>query len=203
MAIEEIRELIESIPEGAMIATRQVLHLAKNRGAIDTALSRLHANKEITRIAWGLYIKGGPNTPQPSITEIALAKARVFHKIIASVSAQFAREVGLPQQEPPAEMFAVSGRSSRIWTSQGPIQYVGASMRKLVLTDSTVGTELRTIWHLGRSSNPVHFLQHTINGWTERDWDECAARFQLLPEWLSKMLALPTSRSGTTQLILN
>ncbi len=202
MAIEEIRKLLESVPEGAMIATRQVLHLAKNRGAIDTAMSRLHANKEITRIAWGLYIKGGPNTPQPSIAEIAHAKARAFHKIIASVSSQFARQVGLPQQEFPAEMFAVSGRSSRIWSSQGAIQYVGASMRKLVLRDSQVGTQLRTMWHLGKGSNPALFLEHTINGWTERDWDECAARFEQLPEWLSKMLALPTARTGSTQFIL-
>lgn len=202
MAMAEIRQVLEKLPDGATIANRQLLHLAKNRSAIDMALSRLNAQKEITRTAWGLYIKGDRSIQQPSIAEIAKAKARIFHKIIARVSAHFAEQIGLPLPEQPAETFAINGRTSRIWSSQGPIQYVGASMRKIVLADSKVGTELRTMWHLGQKSDPAPFIQRTITTWSESDWDECAARVHQLPEWLSKILALPAFRPGSTQFLL-
>ena len=43
MAIAEIREFLAPLPDGALIASRQLLHLARNRSAIDMAMSRLNA----------------------------------------------------------------------------------------------------------------------------------------------------------------
>ncbi len=202
MAIAEIREFLAPLPDGALIASRQLLHLAKNRSAIDMAMSRLHALHEVTRVAWGLYKKGGLHAPQPSTAEIARAKARAFHRIIAEVSTQFAIQVGLPPPEQPADVFATTGRNSLIWSSSGPIQFFGASMRKIVLADSAVGTQLRTMWHIGRHTDPTRFIENAISGWTEDNWDEYAARFHQLPKWLSDLFALPAQRPGNRHFLL-
>ncbi|MFN8657522.1 MAG: hypothetical protein U0105_14360 [Candidatus Obscuribacterales bacterium] len=202
MAIAEIREFLAPLPDGALIASRQLLHLARNRSAIDMAMSRLNASHEITRVAWGLYKKGGLHAPQPSTTEIAHAKARAFHRIIAHVSAHFAMQVGLPPPDEPADTFATTGRTSRIWSLSGPIQYVGASMRKIRLADSAVGTQLRTMWHMGRHTDPTRFIENAISGWTEDNWDEYAARFHQLPKWLSDLFALPAQRPGNRHFLL-
>lgn len=202
MAMAEIRELLKELPNGATIASRDVIHLAPERSAVDMAMSRLNAAHEITRVAWGVYIKGDHTTPQPSSEEIARVKARDFNRIIAKVSTEFANQMGLPPPENSAETFATTGRSSRIWSSKGPIQFVGACMRKIVLADSLIGTELRTMWHMGRTADPAPFIQHAVSTWTETNWDECAARFRQLPEWLSRYLALPRFRPGSRQFLL-
>lgn len=135
-------------------------------------------------------MKGNDFTPKPSVAQIAQGKARAFCKTIAEISAEFARRVGIEFVAKSESIFATNGRSCVIRSCHGPIQFVGASARKISMQDSPVGIQLRTVWHLGRQADPAAFIQYVAAEWSDRYWDEGCARFKVLPRWLSAMLAL-------------
>ena len=152
MATAKLREFLESLRDGEMFTARDVLHFSKRRGTLYGALYRLNKSEEIFRVAQGVYIKGSKNSPKPTIAQIAHTKAQAFCKTVALVSIDFARLIGIDVRATAEAVFATNGRSSTIWSCHGPIQFVGASLRKIALQDSPTGVELRTMWHLDRKS---------------------------------------------------
>jgi hypothetical protein len=202
MATAKLREFLETLKDGEMFSARDVLHFSRRRGTLYCALYRLNKSGEIFRVAQGLYIKGNRTAAKPTVTQIAHAKAQAFFKTVAEISIDFARGIGIEVQASAEAIFATNGRSSTIWSCHGPIQFVGASLRKIALQDSTVGVQLRTMWHLGRNSDPAHFVQHAAVQWSESNWQETDARFKLLPYWLAALLALPLSNAGRSPVLL-
>lgn len=202
MATAKLRKFLEKLQDGDMFAARDVLHLHRRANTVYGALYRLTKAGAIFRVAQGLYIKGNERTPKPTIAQIAHAKAEAFCKAITDISAEFARAMGIEFEAKSEAIFATNGRSSLIQSCHGPIQFVGASLRKTALQDSPLGIQLRTMWHLGRHADPAPFVQMAVTQWSEVDWDESNARFKLLPYWLSAMLALPLVRPGNGGFLL-
>jgi hypothetical protein len=195
---ESIRKRIERMRRGEIFTTRDMVHHGK-RGAVDTTLCRLNKNEVITRVAFGVYIKGNPKSPMPSVEKIARTKSNGFRRLISSIDVSLAKKLKFPVE--PARcgrLFATSGRSSMLWTIHGFIYFVGASLRKISLAESTIGTELRTIWHLGNRQHLHHAIKHVVDTWTDQCWNEAESRMKELPQWLSEhMLKLP--RAGANR----
>lgn len=197
-----IKEQIEKLELGEMVASRQVLHHGR-RGSVDTAMSTLFKEGFIFRVAQGIYIRGDEHTPRPSADQIARFKSSVFRKEVAPIDIEFARALSF-EVDPAIEngLFATTGRSGRIWTIDGFVHFTGSSLRKIVLSESKIGTELRTIWHMGCGEPTESTMQHVIREWTEMSWDEANSRMAELPQWLAEhTLKLP--RAGPNQLALS
>jgi hypothetical protein len=201
MATAKLREFLKRMNDGEMFSARDVLRLSRRRKTVYAALWRLNKKGEIFRVAQGLYIKGGENAPKPTVTEIAHAKASAFFKTVAEISADFARRVGIEFKAKSRAIFATNGRSSIIRSCHGPIQFIGASLRKIALQDSLVGVQLRTVWHWGRHSDPAPVRIAAIR-WSDANRQECDSRFELLPYWLADMLALPFENRSRTPVLL-
>lgn len=202
MATAKLREFLKSLRDGEMFTARDVLHFSRRRGTLYGALYRLNKSGEIFRVAQGIYIKGSINAPKPTIAQIAHTKAQAFCKTITEISLNFARRIGIEVEAATEAVFATNGRSSTIWSCHGPIQFVGASLRKIALHDSQTGVELRTMWHLGRHSNLLRFKLNADKQWSQNNWQESDARFKLLPYWLAALLALPLSDAGMNPVLL-
>lgn len=202
MATAKIRNLLDRMAEGEMLAARDVLHFSRRPKTVYGALYRLNKAGKIFRLSQGLYMKGNERTPRPSIIEIARAKARAFGKTLTEVSAEFARRMGIEFSPKSEAIFATNGRSCVTRSCHGPMQFVGVSSRKMALQDSSIGVQLRTVWHLGRWTDPALFIQQVVTEWSEGNWNEYDARFKLLPYWLSEKLRLPLSPAGTSHFLL-
>lgn len=189
MATARLRKFLKNMQVGEMFAARDVLNFSRRRPTVYGALYRLNKLGEITRVAQGLYIKGSENSPKPTVSEIAHAKARAFCKTVREIGLAFARGIGIEIETKSQSIFATSGRSYTIKSCHGPIQFVGVSLRKIALQDSDTGIELRTMWHFGRRADPAPFIQNAAQ-WSENSRQESDPRFKLLPYWLSSMLPL-------------
>lgn len=198
MAVEKIREHLATIEDGEFFCTRDMLQYG-SRSAVDNALSRMNANHEITRACYGLYLKGDCRNKMPSINEIVRAKAEAFHREIVRVSRAMAEALGFPIDEETSGYFATNGRSSGFWTCHGRVKLVGTALRKVVLGDSPVGVQLRTLWKIGKHCIEQKHVERVSKHWTEAQKDECAARTRQLPQWLTEALGLPQQRPGAAR----
>ena len=194
-----LREFLKEKKDGEMFAARDVLNFSRRRPTVYAALYRLNKLGEVTRVAQGLYIKGGDHLPKPSVSEIAHAKAHAFCKNVAQIGLNFARRIGIEIAAKSLAIFATSGRSYTIWSCHGPIQMVGVSSRKIALQDSDLGIELRTMWHFGRRADSAPFQQNAAR-WSESNRQQNDPRFGLLPYWLSAML--PLLNTGRSPLLI-
>lgn len=197
MGTQIIREVVDGMPEGQIFATRDMLKYG-SRNAVDMTLYRLNASKVITRLTYGLYMKGGPTVLKPPIEEIARLKARAFHRNVVIVSADLAEKLDLPFENEAVGVFATNGRTASIKTCHGTVGFIGGSVRKIIMGDSPVAIALRNAWLLGKRDKK-EWLQKAITEWTSQQWDECDARVKQLPQWLSEWLLLPLNRSGAAR----
>lgn len=191
-----IRDCIKKMNVGEIFTTRDMLKHG-SRTAVDNALYKLNKCHAITRVAFGVYIKGNPNTPMPSVHTIARTKSNGFRRMIAPIDVPLAKRLKFPTEAGAKNrLFASTGRSSKIWTVHGFIYFVGTSLRKIALTESKVGSDLRTIWQMGKGKNIDLVTKHVI-GWREEFWDEAHSYAKELPQWLFEhTLKLP--RRGRT-----
>lgn len=201
MAMGRIRQHLDKLKRGQMFSSRDMVGHGR-RNNVDVSLHRLHKAKVITRVAQGVYIKGDRKTPKPGIEEIATFKGAAFEKTITKISIKLAAALKQDCDRTATAHFTTNGRSSRIRTCHGPIQYMGASLRKASLGDTKVGIALRTAWHLARGHYSSEIFRHTATNWGPKDWDECERRIRVLPQWLSEILGLPSFRLGADNCLL-
>ncbi len=191
MAIKQIREHFKNLGPLEIFCTRDLLQYGK-RTAVDTATFRLVKQKEIKRLASGVFIKYNDSGLRPSDEEIAMAKAKAFDRQIVEISRALALELGVPINENADAYFATNGRTTQFMIEKKRlVQFVGVAPRKVELGRTRVGTELRTFWKIGKRSLPSVRVRLLANNWSWRDANECAGRIRQLPQWLSEMLGLP------------
>lgn len=196
-AAAAIRDCIKYMRVGQIFTSRDMLRHG-TRAAVDNELSKLNAKKTITRVAFGVYVKGSPKAPMPSIITIARTKSDGFRRQIAPIDVRLAEDLNFTKtKDTPERLFATSGRTSKIWTIHGYIYFVGTSLRKIQLSESKVGTQLRTVWHLGRDQDLIPVVR-ILKDWNDRCWREAESRSRELPQWLyQNVLRLP--HAGASQ----
>src|ERR1700686_1183640 len=99
---ERILSHAKSLPEGALIGARELLHLG-NRAAVDQALKRLHGRNELMRLAQGLYVlpvKTRFGTRAPAAEKVVEALASTRAETIVPHGAAAANTLGLTTQVP-------------------------------------------------------------------------------------------------------
>lgn len=201
MAMGRIRQHLKKLKRGQIFSSRDMLHHGR-RNNVDVSLHRLNKGELVTRVGQGLYIKGDRKTPKPSAEEIARYKASAFEKTITKISTELATLLKQDCDRSAVAHFITNGRSSRIRSWHGPIQFLGASPRKASLGDTKVGIALRTAWHLARGHYSSEIFRHTTRGWGPTDWDECERRIRTLPQWLTEIMGMPTFRLGSDNYLL-
>lgn len=180
-----IRRHICNLEHERPFSTREFLTYG-TRKAVDQALWRLVNLGEIIRVARGLFIKRG--APQPSLFEIAEAKATAFGKKIVMHGAVAADELKIAVQSTKQQIYATHGRSSSFRVGHIVIRFIGMSARKLKKGNEPVGLIIRALWHIGKKAlNPQIVSQATINlNRSERQL--LRKSIYLMPHWMAKYL---------------
>lgn len=181
----QIRRHIKNLGHDKPFSTREFLTYG-TRKAVDQALWRLVNLGELIRVARGLFIKS--DAPQPSLTEIAKAKAAAFGKQIATHGAIAAKELGLTKESTNQQIFATDGRSSSFRAGRTIIRLISTSPRKFRGGNNSIGLIIRALWHIGKHTfNPSVATIATTN--LNRDERQLLYQFAyLMPDWMARHL---------------
>jgi predicted transcriptional regulator of viral defense system len=113
---EQIIEKALSLPEGAPIAAKALLHLG-SRAAIDQALSRLRRRGQLLRAGRGLYVRPVSSrfgSRAPSVKSLLEAVATRSGETIVPSGAASANKLGLTTQVPVRNIYLTSGPSREL-----------------------------------------------------------------------------------------
>lgn len=150
MCIAFIYRHITELPATQIFTTREVL-IFGTRSGVDTALCRMVKAGFITRLARGVFVRDVSN--EPSVVEIATAKAKAFGMRIAKDAEQVLCDLKLSRARanPEEFSFAKNGSSTSFETIHGRVHLKGVCARKLALVETKVGLIVYALWHLGSS----------------------------------------------------
>jgi hypothetical protein len=179
MCVASIRRHINSIPPTEIFTTRHML-IYGLRKTIDSALSRMVANKFIYRLARGVFVKN--HSGNPNLEQIVQAKVKAFSGKIA-IHAKKILSLFYLARENADFTFAKDGSSSSFGTIRGRAFIKNQCARKMRLYQDKVGQAAMGLWHLGDdiSSGAVDTLTESFNR-TDRRMYLLAA--SLKPAWL-------------------
>lgn len=186
---EQILTQAETLPEGALITAREFLHLG-NRAAVDQALKRLEARKDLMRLSRGIYVRPvktrfGARAPAPEkvVERIAAAKAET----IAKHGAAAANAFGLTTQVPAKLVFFTSGRSRKLKLGAQEIEMKHAPQWMLLPAQPKAGEAVRALAWIGQrgASEALKTLKEKLPPSTI---EELVAVRPALPSWMSKSI---------------
>lgn len=184
-----IRKFVQDLPVNQIFTSRDVLAFGA-RSAIDTELARLVRSGRIVRIARGVFVKEGSNNP--SMAEIAEAKARAFGKVFVSNFSNPATDPTHRNQGQKGEMFfGVSGRTSSFRVNGQVVSLKGVGPRKVQLGNSKSGQVLRALWNATDGSANVpnsNVVRSATVNFDRRDYREFKEAAVWLPARLSDEL---------------
>jgi hypothetical protein len=188
-----ILEEAKSLPEGAPIAAKALLHLGK-RAAVDQALSRLAARGKLLRARRGMYLRPVESrfgTRAPSVEKVVEAAAVQGSETIVSSGAAAANRLGLTPQVPVRQVYLTSGPSRQLRLGKQMVEFKHAPRWQLALADSRAGEVLRALAWVGPSAakGALRSLQKNLTAEEIRKLKAVAAS---LPTWLAPSIsALP------------
>lgn len=142
--------------EGQIIFPEDYLHLGSPE-AVHMALSRLVKQKELTRLAKGIYlrqkidIKLGPI--MPSIEEIALAIAQKENVIIRPTGAYALNKLGISTQIPMKVVFQTNGQPRSIKIGKGTLTFKPTTPKMLGAKNELVYLVIQALQELGKLDN--------------------------------------------------
>jgi len=179
-----IRRHIFRLPSGRLFTTRELLGYG-TRVAVDQTISKLVRKGIIVRLARGVFTRQDSDLTNISAIDVARVKAQSFGKQIAAWGGQLARELGLPSDAEPEQIFSVNGSSSSFKFGKITIHFRKTAARKLRFGDSRSGQALRALWHLGRRQVNRAQIRLATDRWLRTDRDEARLIVCWLPAWLS------------------
>jgi hypothetical protein len=187
--MKRIETFIDGMPPGQLFLTQDCLSFGK-RGAVDQALSWLVKTKVIVRAAYGVFYKPDPTVEKPSPMEIVKIKAAAFGRKVAIHAREAAVKLGLLDEHSKEYVYATTGRSSSFVLSESGqrIHLLGTSKRKTDLAETSVGTAILALWHLGPDSFSEENLTRSI---ARLDWKgrrEFRDSIAKMPAWLSNLV---------------
>jgi hypothetical protein len=187
---EHIENYAQTLPEGALIHARGLLHLG-SRAAVDQALSRLAREGRLMRAARGVYVRpveGRFGARPPAPTKVVEAFARLKGETIASSGAAAANALGLTTQVPVRQVYLTSGPNRQLQLGTQMVELKHAPRWQLALAERPAGAALRALAWLGpkHSSKAVRALKRRLPEAERRALSVTSAR---LPTWAAKRVS--------------
>lgn len=180
----------QSLPEGALIGARQLLHLG-TRAAVDQALKRMHADNALMRFGQGLYVapvktRFGTRGPLPEKVIESLSAARA--ETIVPHGAAAANTLGLTTQVPSRLIYLTSGRSREFRLGAQVIELKHASPWMLLPTKPAAGQAVRALEWLGEreATEALKMLKRKL---PESTLQDLVALRPALPSWMAKSIS--------------
>ncbi|MBX9690374.1 MAG: type IV toxin-antitoxin system AbiEi family antitoxin domain-containing protein [Candidatus Obscuribacterales bacterium] len=182
--ITKIREFLANHSTENLFTTRDLLNLGK-RSAVDNATHQLVKNKEIRRVARGVFCSS-LRRKRITVLEVAETKAESFGRKLIAHAENLAIKLDLiSAANTEASLFATNGNSSSFHFSGIMIQFKRISSRKFSLGESKSGQLIRAITHLGKAildSAAINLLLQKTSG---TQLDEILKFSSFMPAWLS------------------
>lgn len=183
----QILDQAGSLPEGAAIAAKSLLHLG-SRAAVDQALSRLVRRGKLMRAGRGLYLRPVESrfgNRAPGVEKVVQSVGAQRGEVIASTGAAAANALGLTTQVPIRPVYLTSGRSRTLRLGQQAVELRHAPPWQLLLADRPAGEAVRALAWLGpeRAGLAAARLKRTLGPST---FGELVAVAPRLPEWLAR-----------------
>jgi len=187
---ENILRQAKTLPEGALISPKELLHLG-NRAAVDQALKRLEARSELMRIGRGVYVRPvktrfGTRAPAPEKVVERIATTRA--ETIVAHGAAAANALGLTTQVPMKLVYLTSGPNRKLTLGSQIIEMKHAPQWMLLPAQPRAGEAVRALEWLGerRASEALTILKRKL---PTAVLEELIALRPALPPWMSKSIS--------------
>ena len=189
---EEILEHSRTVPEGALLTAKGLLHLGQ-RAAVDQALSRLARRGKLLRAGRGLYVRPVESrfgARAPTTEKVVAGLAELRGETVASHGAAAANALGLTSQVPVRSVYLTSGPSRKLRLGRQSVEMRHAPAGQLVLAGRPAGEILRALAWLGpsKAEGALVTLRRTLPA---SDLQALAKAAPLLPTWLAQQVSQP------------
>lgn len=189
---EEILEHSRTVPEGALLTAKGLLHLGQ-RAAVDQALSRLTRRGKLLRAGRGLYVRPVESrfgARAPTTEKVVAGLAELRGETVASHGAAAANALGLTSQVPVRSVYLTSGPSRTLRLGRQSVEMRHAPAWQLVLAGRPAGEILRALAWLGpsKAEGALVALRRTLPA---SDLQALAKAAPLLPSWLAQQVSQP------------
>ncbi|WP_419256072.1 DUF6088 family protein (plasmid) [Caulobacter sp. ErkDOM-YI] len=189
---EEILEHSRTVPEGALLTAKGLLHLGQ-RAAVDQALSRLARRGKLLRAGRGLYVRPVESrfgARAPTTEKVVAGLAELRGETVASHGAAAANALGLTSQVPVRSVYLTSGPSRTLRLGRQSVEMRHAPAWQLVLAGRPAGEILRALAWLGpsKAEGALVTLRRTLPA---SDLQALAKAAPLLPSWLAQQVSQP------------
>jgi hypothetical protein len=187
---ENILTQAKSLPEGALISAKELLHLG-SRAAVDQALKRLKERDELLSLYRGVYVvpvKTRFGARAPAAEKVIEGIATTRAETVVAHGAAAANSLGLTTQVPTRLVYLTSGRSRRLKLGAQIVEMKHAPQWMLLPSQRAAGEAVRALVWIGktRASEALMTLRQTLPPSTVR---ELLALRPALPGWLSKSIS--------------
>lgn len=187
---EEILEHSRSVPEGALLTAKGLLHLGQ-RAAVDQALSRLVRRGRLLRAGRGLFVRPVESrfgARAPTTEKVVAGLAELRGETVASHGAAAANALGLTSQVPVRSVYLTSGPSRTLRLGRQSVEMRHAPAWQLALAGRPAGEILRALAWLGpsKAGGALLTLRRTLPA---SDLQALAKAAPLLPTWLAQQVS--------------
>ncbi|OHC97524.1 MAG: hypothetical protein A2792_04285 [Sphingomonadales bacterium RIFCSPHIGHO2_01_FULL_65_20] len=187
---DQIMERASTLPEGAPIAAKSLLHLG-SRAAVDQALSRLVRRGRLMRAGRGVYMRPlesrfGLRTP--SVEKVVRAVSEQRGEVVASNGAAAANALGLTTQVPIRMVYLTNGRSRTFSVGKQTVEFQHAPAWQLLLADRPAGEAVRALAWLGpdKAGMALETLKRKLG---PSAFGELVSVGPRLPTWLARSVS--------------
>lgn len=177
--------------QGWVFSAADLLDLG-SRSAIDTALSRMTAAKDIRRVARGLYdiphqhpIVG---LTSPNIDNVARALAGKTGTRLQPTGAYAANLLGLSEQVPAKVVFLTDGISKRVRIGTLDISLKKTSPRMMATAGTTSGLIIQALRNLGKAHVSDATIKRLDSRLSPADRKRLLADATFAPAWIGVIM---------------
>lgn len=188
-----ILERGQSLPEGAVLAPKEFLHLG-SRAAVDQAFCRLVRAGQLIRVARGTYvvpirIKGSAQAPSAEL--VVRSMAAQGKQRIAKGGACAARSLGLTRAASSQVEYLTTGRNRQLSIGNRSVTFKHAPNWMFTLGATRAGDALRALAWVGEKKAQATAV--AIRKRLARDeWESLSSVRASLPNWIAAALGKAT-----------
>lgn len=177
---------------GYVFSSRHFLDFG-TRDAVDKALSRLTKQKDIRRLARGIYdypkIHPQLGVLSPSIDSVAKLIAEKNNSQLKITGAEAANALGLSTQVPARIVYLTDGPSRKIKIGKQTIELRHASPKVMTTAGKASGTVIQALKYVGKenaNSDVVSKVKETLS---DKDKKELKKDVDAAPDWMRPVIA--------------
>ena len=187
---EQIMERAQTLPEGAPVAAKALLHLG-SRAAVDQALSRLVRAGRLLRAGRGLYVrplKSRFGVRPPAVEKVVQAVGAQRGEVIAPNGAAAANALGLTTQVPIRMVYLTSGPNRTLSLGKQTVEFKHAAPWQLLLAGRPAGDAVRALAWLGpeKAEAALETLKSKLK---PSAFGELVSVGPRLPSWLARSVS--------------